>query len=57
MVSHIYFILIVIIPVVIYGCRTPINHGIKAQQQENDFIKISKAHPDFLDLFPTLAEI
>ena len=52
MATNLYYILLVIIPVVIYGCRTPKNHGIKVIQQPNGFLEILNPHPDFLNYFP-----
>lgn len=57
MIIHAYFILLIIIPVVIYGCKFPKNHGIKVQWQADGFIEVLNAHPDFLSYFPTKSEL
>jgi len=56
MATHFYFMLLIIVPVVIYGCRTPKNHGIKVIQHPTGFIEILNAHPDFIQHFPTRTE-
>jgi len=56
MATNLYFVLLVIIPVVIYGCRTPKNHGIKVIYQPSGYIEITNSHPNFLNAFPTREE-
>lgn len=57
MVIHLYFILLIIIPVVVYACKIPKNYGIKVQHQADGFIEVLNAHPDFLSYFPTKNEL
>ena len=56
MATHLYFMLLIIVPVVIYGCRTPKNHGIKVIQHPTGFIEVLNTHPDFIQYFPTRPE-
>ena len=44
--------LILIIPIVTYGCMSPKNNGIKLTYFANGLIEIHNAHSDFLRVFP-----